>query len=763
MSSVEDFKKTNNLQDIQVDMTPALTVTPTVKNTLPVEPVVDAKSLSTPIQRLNIKKPQVSTTPGDFVNGLSPVIDASFKQFTDIKGDFQRNLEANRAERSNVLNRLLEQDTGSSRDTFDQAFGQQIQGITGQSQEEFMKTLGDANLTLAQLQGKYRTRAQNISGAQGQSQVFESAQLSEAERQRAVEVGNQALIVQALQGNFDTARQIALDTANFATEDKQVELRNLYNQFEALDGRVSEDTQKLVDIEKQNIVAQSQDLERTQGLIDSAILTGLVDIEEMQYLTSSQISNADKQALAQEIIGRGAVADRQFQIDKQFGGTTTQLPVSQDQNTQRIIQSSNNPEQTQNVLNSIRNSKGKSKTLTQSQEEDIITTSSVISQLDTIINLISSKELPNESSQDIFGVKTGKLRGRISQIAGELGANPEAAALNAAITGLIPKVARGVFGEVGVLTDADVARYERTVPNMFLPENANEAVSIVLLDSLGNAMASKLNVWSQSRDVSGFEDVYLNILNQSQELKDKIQGVERVNTLQDYFNQNPQNQRQVELLISENPELTEDEIFQILGFNQASNSFSNDIELSSLSSKFESNNNPGAVGYDRVGGTSYGSYQLTKNNITDFINNSPFRNEFVGMTPATPEFTKKWKEIASRNPREFEIAQREYIKDTHYLPQINKLASRVGISEQDMSPTLRSVIWSTAVQHGPNTDVIEKAIKKVGINNEPALITEIYNERAKRFPSSTPQVRKSVQKRFEEEKRLALKAINFYS
>lgn len=542
-----------------------------LKNTRVIDPVVQATDLTEPKSSLTLKQPVTATSGTEFVDGLTPIVERSFQQYTDQQSEFQKNLERQREQRSDVLNRLLSNEGTSSQDVYQDTFGEEIEGITGQSSPEFMKTLADANLTLAQLQGKYRSKAQAVSGARGQSQVFESAQLSEVDRQKAVEVGNQALIVQALQGNYDTARQIALDTAQFATEDRKAELTNLLNQFDALDGLVTGEEQKQLEAEKAIVEAEIADLERTQHLVDTAILTGLVELDEIQVLTSTEATPEQKQALALEIINRGGGADREFEREKAFfdkddNNISTVTPIV---DADSVIERSNNPEQTQSVLDSIRNSSGKKGRLTQSQEEDIITVESVISQLGTIIDLASGGDLPKESSEDLFGVKTGQIKGRISKLKGTLGSNPNAAALNAAITGLIPKVARGVFGEVGVLTDQDVSRYEKTVPNMFLPENSNEAVTIVLLDSLANAIGSKLNVWSKSRDVSEFENIYLNVLKESQDLKDKINGVVEVNSLEDYYKLSPENAQKVEQLINDHPELEEDELFQILGLNRA--------------------------------------------------------------------------------------------------------------------------------------------------------------------------------------------------
>lgn len=69
-----------------------------------------------------------------------------------------------------------------------------------------------------------------------------------------------------------------------------------------------------------------------------------------------------------------------------------------------------------------------------------------------------------------------------------------------------------------------------------------------------------------------------------------------------------------------------------------------------------------------------------------------------------------------------------------------------------MPQVLKDVIWSTAVQHGANTDVVTKAIAKMnGQNTVEDLIRAIYDERwsnGQRFASSTQSVKNAVYNRF---------------
>lgn len=174
-------------------------------------------------------------------------------------------------------------------------------------------------------------------------------------------------------------------------------------------------------------------------------------------------------------------------------------------------------------------------------------------------------------------------------------------------------------------------------------------------------------------------------------------------------------------------------------------------QMGSLSQKYESGGNAGAVGYDKTGGWSYGLYQLAHGKVKQFIGSMPqYKPFFQGLEIGTKLFNAKWKQVSNERPEEFAEAQHNFIQKTHFEPQVKKLAS-AGYDIDQFSPVLKDVIWSTAVQHGSNTDVIQKAIKRAGMKDEEKLIREIYKERwggGRRFASSTPSVRNSVYNRY---------------
>lgn len=262
-----------------------------------VQPSVPATAMVEPSPQVKLPQPKTATLPSQFVERLDPIVQQSQQGLVQAQ-----TREAK--QRDEVLGKLMNIDQTSTQSIYDSAFSKA-------GGDEFLKQFTDANTKLAQLQGKFRTAAQAVSSAPGQSQAFEGVQLNELSRQEAVEVGNQAILVQAMQGNLDSARQIALDTTRFATEDRQMELQNLLAQFDALQGIVQGQEAQLIEQKRIELQKELDDLNFTRDMTLSAISSGAATVEEMQRLNSLDTSNADKQALAQSILGRAADPSRQ--------------------------------------------------------------------------------------------------------------------------------------------------------------------------------------------------------------------------------------------------------------------------------------------------------------------------------------------------------------------------------------------------------------------------------------------------------------------
>lgn len=197
--------------------------------------------------------------------------------------------------------------------------------------------------------------------------------------------------------------------------------------------------------------------------------------------------------------------------------------------------------------------------------------------------------------------------------------------------------------------------------------------------------------------------------------------------------------------------------------------------LGGLSAKFESGaKGIEAIGYDRVGGTSYGKYQLaskvgTMDRFIDYLaDKEPQMAERLkaagnadtgAKTGAMPEV---WKAIANESPKRFEQLQHDFISRDTYEPARKKIMQATGYDLDNAPGAVKEVLWSTAVQHGPTgaSQIFQRAIdtfvgQRDGDFNS-KLIESVYDKRKTQFGSSTERVRQSVQNRLEKEKTLAL-------
>ena len=194
--------------------------------------------------------------------------------------------------------------------------------------------------------------------------------------------------------------------------------------------------------------------------------------------------------------------------------------------------------------------------------------------------------------------------------------------------------------------------------------------------------------------------------------------------------------------------------------------------IGALSKRYESNGKPGAIGFDAVGGWSYGLYQIASRTgamslfLVWLANNKSYRFAYdrlqraggdVAARDGRDTFKAAWGVLA--DDAEFSQAQHEYIKHSHYDVQAARIRA-AGIDPDARSAALRDVIWSTAVQHGAKTNVITGVIAEHGAVSDAALITLIYAERRTRFGSSTDAVRKAVMRRFDMEQAEALRMLN---
>jgi hypothetical protein len=107
------------------------------------------------------------------------------------------------------------------------------------------------------------------------------------------------------------------------------------------------------------------------------------------------------------------------------------------------------------------------------------------------------------------------------------GANPydvQAQEIQNIITSIVPGLARGVFNEVGVLTDTDVQRYTRLLPNLSTPPELAKRNIANLREKLADSKIKRIETMRKAgMDVSGFEEDYGRLVQEREAKKQAAQ------------------------------------------------------------------------------------------------------------------------------------------------------------------------------------------------------------------------------------------------
>jgi len=326
--------------------------------------------------------------------------------------------------------------------------------------------------------------------------------------------------------------------------------------------------------------------------------------------------------------------------------------------------------------------------------------------------------------------------------------------VEAQLKAIVPNLARGIYGEVGVLTDKDVDLYMSTLPNLGDTEDTNK----FLLDS-----TAKIIQMSAKTIIEGHVADGVNMSGHTKRYQDFVKGMDNAtgftktrNNLEEAGYSAGQVDKlrdmglkqQREWVNSNAPANAQPEPVESLGGVP---------ELGATSEKFESGGSPGRIGWDSTGGSSYGAYQIKQTNAPKFIEAMGLTEEFTGLQPGTEEFNAKWQEKATQDPEGFKKTQKDWIGKTHYAPQMTKLKEAKVPDALLRNPAFQDLMWSVSVQHGGNTDVITTGLQNfvtqnpgISLNDESLgnIIDTIMAERGTRFPSSTPQVQAAVKNRF---------------
>jgi hypothetical protein len=333
----------------------------------------------------------------------------------------------------------------------------------------------------------------------GLTDVQKAQQSKEINRRYAFEQADLALIQSAANRDLDTAqgiidRKIALKTqgikdrleyAKFVyQENKDLFTKEEDRQFQAKTKELDRKLAKETAFEEQKGKLQLEALKDGNiGLFNA--IGKATDSKGLTNIVYTNTIPADGKTRAQTI------AESIFQGNS--GLEISELPIAQRAEVaaelNKLKQAALNSGDITGVIKASAGGKAVSDSFTQSFEKAL----NVIGQID-------------ELKTALTGEKTGPIWGTIRS------ANPydvKAQQIKAQLQALVPNLARGIYGEVGVLTDNDVQLYARTLANLKSTEEVNDAIMGITIKSVQRSLENKIKTQAGfGRDVSGILSTY---------------------------------------------------------------------------------------------------------------------------------------------------------------------------------------------------------------------------------------------------------------
>jgi hypothetical protein len=177
---------------------------------------------------------------------------------------------------------------------------------------------------------------------------------------------------------------------------------------------------------------------------------------------------------------------------------------------------------------------------------------------------------------------------------------------------------------------------------------------------------------------------------------------------------------------------------------------------------FESGSSgPNAVsgGLGDHGGMSFGTYQFASfgkanasGGMLDQFWKKYYGSKYPGVQAGSnTAFKEAWIKEANANPEQFAANEWEFMKDYYYKPMLNNIKSVLNPDKH--SRAAQEMTWSTAIQYGMNSNVINKALQGKNAMNmtAPELVNAVQNYKSDTissyFSGSSANVQAGVRNR----------------
>lgn len=235
--------------------------------------------------------------------------------------------------------------------------------------------------------------------------------------------------------------------------------------------------------------------------------------------TEDQIRNAyalSKKAITPTPAAKGAIPQEEAKqlAQRIFSGISSlkvsQLPESERRSVdQELSLLRQEAMKAGDLIGKMRATAGSGESMAPKEREDLNKVIAVIGQVEDLIGALETTQ-----TDPILGV----LRAAYPY-------DVKSREISARLTSIAPGLARGVYGEVGVLTNADVERYQQTLPNLKSTKEQNQAVTLMSLRTLQRTLESNFQSFANNNiDVSQWVPTFQALKNKTDRLEADLIG-----------------------------------------------------------------------------------------------------------------------------------------------------------------------------------------------------------------------------------------------
>lgn len=388
----------------------------------------------------------------------------------------------------------------------------------------------------------------------GQVQPFISGQQAAIRRQQAVEIGNLSALAQAKQGNIQMAKDTIKETLDYKYADARAQVEYELSALDALGEDLTKAEQAQKEARQALLQSQLQEIE-TAKAEETKIQEIALEVAK-NGADNSNLEAIRRSTTIDEAITKAAHAlttpetdvvelanGNTVVIDKRTGKVISNLggakpteggaggTVGATGTVERDVESIMNGTLNLNDISTAKNYrasvagalKDKQKAALESNDMPGVMRASAVYDKEPSDTFLQSMEKTltvldqiGTLQQNIAGVKTGPLVGAFKAN------NPwdtQGQVIKAQLNAIVPNLARGVYGEVGVLTDNDIKTYAKTLPNLTSTEEIRNAILYITVDQIRKNVEAKIkNQAAGQRDMSGYADIYTDLQAQAQSI-----------------------------------------------------------------------------------------------------------------------------------------------------------------------------------------------------------------------------------------------------